>query len=147
MASELIEHCVLMPDEGVVDAEALQVVAAGLPVVEAALGDAGQELLDIDIEVDGGVGHEGKGVDVFEPLAGGAADGAAGDEGEDVAVDEGDHAGAQGGQDDALEAVPEVGGVEEVEGDGVEHVAALGALDPGADERRAGQAAVDDGEA
>ena len=84
---------------------------------------------------------------MFEPLAGGAADVAAGNQGEDIAVDEGDHAGAQGGQDDALEAVPEIGGVEEVEGNGVEHVAALGALDPRADERRAGEAAVDDGEA
>ena len=69
-----------------------------------------------------------------------AADSRPRDEREDVAVDQGDHAGSQRGQDLALHAIPEISGVQQVQGQRIERVAAFGALDAAArqlaDERR-----------
>src|SRR6266498_1034400 len=142
---ELGEQHALVLHEIVVDVRAANEIHPRLPIVEpSATKDPGEELLHVDVEVDHPVGDEGEPVQLLEPSLGHSPDRRPGDQGEDVPVGDDHHACPQPGDDQPLQAIPEVSRIEQVQRDRIECMALLGPLDPGSGQVRATQPRVQD---
>ena len=142
-----LDEAGLVAHEALVHVGAEAQVHAAFPVIEGAASQnhARHQLFHFGAQVEDGVGHQGEARHLLDPRAVLAAGDGARHDGKDVAVDEDHETGAQGGDDLVLQAVGEIGGVEQGHGDGAEGVAFLGHLDALAGERRAGHAGVEHG--
>ena len=106
--------------------------------------DPADQRLHVDVQVEDHVRRDREAVQVAQPRPIDAADAGPRQRREDVAIRQDDEPGLERRDDLLLQAVGEVGGVEQHEGQLVERVARLGELDGRLHQRRAGPAGLDD---